>query len=355
MPEVNSAEFRPIEFRSEILRPRILMRDSSGDLTEKTVPIEIRWDPLTGQTCRLLDYSLDRILRPDLEGIVQRSLELGCPFCAPGVEEITPRFPAELVPEGVLRRGEAMVFPNARPYDIYSAIVVVSREHFVPLAEFTLETLFDALMVALAYLKRVQKVEPRAEHHFIAWNYMPPSGGSLIHPHIQCNIGYFPTFYQRQILDASLRYYEKTGANFWSDLIGQEKQVGQRYIAAGGNIHWLTSFAPRGRLPDVLAIFQGKASITEPSEDDLRDLAAGLLKVFRYLDKLNLVSFNLSTYSGTDANQFWAHVRVMPRSLLLYSPIETSDQFYYHVMHDEGICLLPPETACESLKSYFTS
>jgi galactose-1-phosphate uridylyltransferase len=73
------------------------------------------------------------------------------------------------------------------------------------------------------------------------------------------------------------------------------------------------------------------------------------------MDGLNLISFNLSTYSGADRNQFWAHVLIMPRSLLLFSPVETSDQFYYQVLHDENICILPPEVACQGLKKYFHS
>jgi galactose-1-phosphate uridylyltransferase len=90
------------------------------------------------------------------------------------------------------------------------------------------------------------------------------------------------------------------------------------------------------------------------SEEDLRDLAIGLLNLFGYMDELNLLGFNLATYSGVDRNQFWAHVRITPRSLLLYSPIETSDQFYYQVLHDENICILAPEIACRDLKRYFS-
>jgi len=100
-------------------------------------------------------------------------------------------------------------------------------------------------------------------------------------------------------------------------------------------------------------VFPGKASIAELTEDDLRDFAAGMLRVFGYLDELNLVSFNMSTYSGFDKEQFWAHARITPRGLLLYSPIETSDQFYYQILQDENICILPPEVAGERLRKRF--
>lgn len=351
---MKSAKFSPIQFRREILPSRILQRDSSGEFAEAAVPIEFRFDPLTGRTCRIVQFSLERILRPDLKAMEQRSRELTCPFCQPLVEKITPRFPPELVPEGTIRKGKALAFPNATPYDVYGVVVVISDEHFISLKEFDLDTVYDALLVAQSYIKAVQKSDPSAKYHFIAWNYMPPSGGSLVHPHLQSNAGYFPTDYQQQVLEASGMYFKEKGTNYWSDLVEQEKRTGERYVGKIGNSEWLTAFMPRGRLSDVLAVFPGKASIAELTEYDLRDLSAGLLKVFGYLDELNLVSFNMATYSGFDKGRFWAHARVTPRGSLLYSPIETSDQFYYQILQDENICILPPEVACERLKKRFT-
>jgi UDPglucose--hexose-1-phosphate uridylyltransferase len=353
MADKKTSGSSPIQFRRESLSSRILKRDSSGAFTEAVIPLEFRFDPLTGRTCRLVAFSLERILRPDLTHLVQRSLELGCPFCSPTIEKITPRFPPEIIPEGTIRWGKALAFPNIGPYDVYGAVVVISDKHFISLGEFTLETVLDALLAAQSYIKSVSEADPAAKYHFIAWNYMPPSGGSLIHPHIQCNAGYFPTVYEKEMMEASQRYRERTGKNFWNELIEQEKKTGARYIGTIGNTCWLTSFAPRGRLGEVLVVFPGRASVLELTEEDLRDLAAGLLNVFGYLDGLNLISFNLATCSGTDRNQFWAHVRIMPRSLLLYSPIETSDQFYYQVLHDENICILSSEAACQGLRKRF--
>ena len=355
MVNINSSNLWPIRFRSESIKSKILERREEGNYVEKTRTTERRFDPLTGQTCRLVEFPMSRIRRPDIEGIVQQSQESGCPFCPPIIERVIPRFPPELVPQGVIQRGNALLFPNARPYDVYCAVVVISKEHFISLTDFTLDILHDALMAAHAYLKAIQKADPEAKYNLLAWNYFPPSGGSIVHPHIQCNIGYSPTFYQKQIIEASGRYHQATGANFWNDLIELEMKLGQRYIGATGNTQWLSTFAPRGRLMDVLAVFPGKASVLELSEEDLRDFAKGLLNVFGYMDKLNLLSFNLSTYSGLDRNQFWAHVRVIPRSLLLYSPIETSDQFYYQILHDENVCFFSPEIACENLKKQFAT
>ncbi len=332
---------------------RMLKRDASGEFAETDVPVEFRFDPLTGRTCRIVHYSLERIIRPDLAALEKRSRELTCPFCPPLVERITPHFAPDLVPEGVIRRGKALAFPNLDPYDVYGVVVVVSNEHYITLDKFDLETVLNALLAAQEYIKSVQKADAAAKYSFIAWNYMPPSGGSLVHPHLQCNAGYYPTDYQQQILEASGKYYKEKRTNYWSDLLEQEKRTGERYVGKVGNTEWLTAFAPRGRLSDAVAVFPGKASVAELTEEDLSDFAAGMLKVFSYLNELNLVSFNMSTYSGFDKGQFWAHARITPRGLLLYSPVETSDQFYYQTLQDENICIVPPEVAAERLKKRF--
>jgi len=334
---------------------RMLKRDSSGEFAEAAAPVEIRFDPLTGRSCRIVQYSLQRILWPDPAVLEKRSRELTCPFCPPLVERITPRFPPDLIPGGVIRQGKAFAFPNIDPYDVYGMVVAISDEHYIALNKFDLETVLNTLIAAHTYIKRVQKVDAGAKYSFIAWNYMPPAGGSLIHPHLQSNAGYYPTDYQKQILEASDRYYKEKGTNYWSDLVEQERRTGERWVGKIGGTEWLTGFVPRGRLSDVIAVFPGKASITELTEDDLCDFAAGLLKVFGYLDELNLISFNMSTYSGFDKGQFWAHARITPRGLLLYSPIETSDQFYYQILQDENICILPPEVAAAKLKKYFSA
>ncbi len=332
---------------------RMLKRDKSGELVETVAPVELRFDPLTGRTCRLVPYSPERIIRPDLSALEKRSRELPCPFCPPLVERITPRFPPDLIPEGVIRRGKALAFPNIDPYDAYGVVVAVSDEHYIPLDRFDRQTVLDALMAAQTYIKSVQKADAKARHSFIAWNYMPPSGGSLVHPHLQCNAGYYPTNFQKQILDASERYYQEKGTNYWSDLLEQERRTGKRWVGKIGGTEWLTGFVPRGRLSDIIAVFPGKASMAELTEQDIVDFTAGLLKVFQYIDGLNLISFNMSTYSGFDKSRSWAHARITPRGLLLYSPIETSDQFYYQVLQDENICILPPEVAAAGLRKLF--
>jgi UDPglucose--hexose-1-phosphate uridylyltransferase len=350
---VKQAKRSPIEFRREIMPSRMLKRDQSGEMVEVAATVELRFDPLTGRTGRLVPYSVSRIIRPDLAALEKRSRELTCPFCPPLVERITPRFPADLFPEGVIRQGKAFAFPNQDPYDVYGVVVVITDEHFVTIDRLDHETVLNALTAAHTYIKRVREVDARAEYSFIAWNYMPPAGGSLVHPHLQCNAGYHPTNFQRQMLGAADRYFEEKHTNYWVDLVEEEKRTGERWVGTTGGVQWLTGFAPRGRLGDVIAVFPEKASLADLTGADLSDFTEGLIKVAGYFNELNLISFNMSTYSGLDNERFRVHARITPRGQLLYSSIETSDQFYYQILQDETICILPPEGAAAGLRKRF--
>ena len=345
---------RPIRFRRETVSSPMLRRDADGNFAGAAATSEIRFDPLTGRACRIISYNMARVARPDTEALIRKSLELNCPFCPPRVEENVPRFTPEVAPEGVIRRGRALAFPNINPYDAHGAVVVISDRHYIALDEFTEETVLDALLAAQAFIRGAEKADTAARYHFIAWNYLFPSGSSLIHPHLQCNAGHYPTNYRRQAAEASREYYEANGSNYWEDLVAAEKEAGERYIGETGNVAWLTAFAPRGRLGDIIAVFRGRVSVAELPEDDLRAFAGGLLRVFRYLDGMNILSFNMATCSGEDGEGFRAHARITPRSHLLYSPIETSDQFYYQLVHDENACMIPPEAAAEGIRKQFT-
>ncbi|MCJ7604682.1 MAG: hypothetical protein MUO19_01435, partial [Dehalococcoidales bacterium] len=125
---MTAANFNPIPLQKETRPARMLTRDSSGELVETTVPLEFRTDPLTGRTIRLVQFNLDKVIRPDLNALEQQSREMFCPFCPPVVEQITPKFTPDLVPDGNICTGEAYAFPNNGPYDVYGAVVVMSRE-----------------------------------------------------------------------------------------------------------------------------------------------------------------------------------------------------------------------------------
>ncbi len=248
--------------------------------------------------------------------------------------------------------GEVCVFPNRIPFDRHCAVVVFTKQHYVPLADFTEEILFSALSAARLFLRRVVEVDPAARFFSINWNYLPMSGGSIIHPHLQILAGKFPTHYQGELIKGSRRYHKHFGKTFWEDLINSEQELGQRYIGPIGQTVWLTSYAPLG-VTDIMSVFKDRNSFIELTDQDIRDFAQGLIKVFRYFQEFNHTSFNLGLYSGDHKgdDSFWVNARMVTRRLL--PPVGASDVSYFEKIHRESIDYKNPERWCAELRSFF--
>jgi galactose-1-phosphate uridylyltransferase len=339
-----------IEFKREVLQSKFL--DPLRNFNETVYSFEVRSDPLTQKPS--LIYKLRRLTLPkkDLSSIIQKSLNTACPFCPQAINTVTPKFISQLLPEGRIRFGEACIFPNAMPYAPYSAILVLSSQHFVALSDFTREMLTNGLISSQTYLKRVREYDTEVKYICLGWNYMPPSGSSQLHPHLQIEATYSPTPYHKDLLEASHQFYIANGTNFWSELVIKEQQLGERYIGNTGNICWLTWFAPRGKMFDILAIFQNQDSYLSISDQDFTDFAIGLEKVFRYLSDHNYYSFNMSINSGvTGDSYFWTQVRIIPR--LTFFELEISDYNYNDVLQDVHFSGIYPEDICQELKKYF--
>lgn len=320
------------------------------ELTERAT--EIRTDPLLGNTTRLIYFPVSLPPVPDQTAISDATKPF-CPFCRPGVFEKTPRFPEDLVPEGRIENGTSIVFPNAFPYDEYSAVGVVGEEHFVPMDCFQPEVLRDAFIAAEDYIKRVYKKDASYRYHSINMNYMPLAGGSIIHPHIQIIAGDVPTNYQRIFMEKSREYEEKNGSRFFQDLVREEEKVGQRFIYRGDETVWLSAFAPMG-ICEFIAISDDDSPIVEMGDGAFHTLARDITSVLKYLAEINFMSFNMSIYSALpEDSPFATHVRIVPRTQL--PPIGASDINYFNMLHNEVLTIIRPEDAAYGVKKYFFS
>ena len=54
----------------------------------------------------------------------------------------------------------------------------------------------NSFSAAHDYLKKVIAQDPKTTYASINWNYLPPSGGSILHPHIHVLASEHPTNYQ---------------------------------------------------------------------------------------------------------------------------------------------------------------
>ncbi|MBW1941317.1 MAG: hypothetical protein JRJ51_00600, partial [Deltaproteobacteria bacterium] len=257
-----------------------------------------------------------------------------------------------LVPEGRIRVGDAILFPNILPLDRYTGISVLSKTHYVPMEDFTPETMQDAFRAALIFINRVAAYDPGIQYFNINWNYMPQAGSSLVHPHIQVNCGNTPTNQFRVQLDASRGYYEKHNALFWEDFVQAEKAAGERFVGERGSTAWFLSFVPQTIVPDLWCIFTEHDSLIDLRDQDLLDFLEGLSRALAYIDGEGFFSFNVALFFVREESHFRANARVCPRTLL--REIGNSDHTYYQALHKEPCTHCPPESIRKKVKGIFS-
>jgi len=321
------------------------------DFSMDEISLEIRFDPLTQQTVRLMDMPYNLPARPDLDNLVKRSREIFCPFCPEAIEKSTPLYPEGLVPGGRILKGEACLVPNLMPLDRYTGVCVLSKAHYIAIKDFTPEILRDSFIASWSFIRAVAGYDPDANYFNINWNYMPPAGSSLVHPHIQMNCGTIPTYQHRLQIQSSIRYFTENGRVFWADYISAEKECKERFIADIGSTSWVLGFAPLGALPDLWCIFPGRSSILEMNEEDLDHFVRGLANAIRYFDMEGLYSFNIAIFSGRESDHFRVNARVSPR--LLLREIGNSDYTSLQALHREPFCLRSPESVREKVLEAF--
>jgi UDPglucose--hexose-1-phosphate uridylyltransferase len=339
-------EFKIMSAESTFLDPR-------KGFKETTEGFEVRVDPLTGRTGHISHVGAISPQKLLLDDYNTPALKGFCPFCSPHREGKTPRFVERVLPEGRLVRNETVLIPNLFPYDIYNAVAIMTDQHVVPLKDFNEQRLYDSFSVGIEFLKKVKSIEPGLPYHIMAWNYMPPSGGGLVHPHQQ----YFATMHPgnqfTDELNGSHRFHAGSGINYWSELVDTERKTGDRYIGEIGGSVWLTSFMPLGILGDILCVFPEVFSIDGINDSHVQDLVTGLLRIFKYYEATGIYSFNASLFFGPEGQDWFScHFRLTPRTFL-NTRDHASDLNFFQAILSEPISVVLPEQLCTVVKAYF--
>ncbi len=336
----------------EAIKKETIMLNPTQDMAERRIASEVRIDPLTGRTARICHFMKLQWEKPDFPSLIAGT-ESWCPFCAEKVLKVTPLFPKTLIPEGRLQKEDMVIFPNLAPYDSIGAVATFGP-HYIPMTMFTPELTAAALGFALDFFRRIEHSgHPEAVYHIINWNYMPPAGSSLIHPHLQVFSTSSAPNLMRQELEASKNYFDTRGTNYWDDLIDAEKQSGQRYLGKTGRIHWMTAFAPMGVAGDVLAVSEKVCCTLDLTEQDLMDLAKGIANVIAEYDKMGIYSFNMNFFTGaaTDTH-FRFHLLFSPRTFF-NQKLGTPDIGALRNLFNETLCMAYPEEINALLKKGF--
>ena len=326
--------------------------DPFNNFQEKQVIFETRYDEITGVASRILPYRVRIAQKPDINSFLEKSPESLCPFCTSLFEKLTPKFTPDIIEAGKFQRGNAYLFPNAFPYDQNNAVAIFSSRHYVGLDEMTVPFMRNGFKVCGDYFHRQAQMNLGYKYCSINWNYMPPAGGGMVHPHLQTIVGLKPTNFMQRLLTSAQRYAEESGGNLWRNLILLEKEAKERFIASTGSIAWFTSFAPKGMAGEIAFIFQEKTSFFDLTEANLEELLIGLSKIFNYLYVNNFMSFNLALYAPMiNESNFWVQGKIVPRFVM--NPLGTSDINYFEKLHNEIICQIVPEKICRELQEYF--
>jgi len=316
--------------------------------------IEIRKDPLLGDTSVYNPQQREKVKtffgRNDEDLIAQMVRESAgkCLFCGDNVEQSTPRYPSEIVPEGRMRVGEALLFPNLFPVAKYHAIITVTKKHFLRLPEFTPELIADGLKAAQEFARLVCAYDHEAAFVAVNANYLFPAGASLVHPHLQMIISPMPYSYHARLLKAASEYREGNGSCYYNDLIETEREKGERYAAGRGAWHWLTAFSPLG-MNEITAIHERSTDFCLLPGSDIDDLAYGISKVLLLYDSLGHLSFNyslLSVRNPVAQDSFRCLLRLVNRQNL--SPNYRNDDFFLQkLLQSDFIINLPEELALQ--------
>jgi UDPglucose--hexose-1-phosphate uridylyltransferase len=337
----------------EAVQKETIILDPKNNMARKSIPSEIRKDPLTGRNSRICHFMALKWDKPDFEKLVAGT-EAWCPFCPDNVMKVTPCFPEEILPEGRIISDDMVLFPNIAPYDSLSAVATMGSLHFIPMREITSERIAQAFRLAMEFFRKVHStVHPESIYHIINWNYMPASGSSLIHPHLQVFATSVAPNLMREELDAAQTYLRTNGTNYWDDLVKAEEASGERYLGRIGRTTWLTAYAPMGVAGDVLSVVDCIQSTTELTDDDLSDLSVGLTKAMAAYDKMGIYNFNMNFFTGAEGDE---HARVH----LLFSPrtflnqvLGSSDVAALRNLFNETICMAFPEEISVMLKPEF--
>jgi len=269
---------------------------------EDTLTFEYRTDPLTGRNTTVIKGMLKYISKSlvsdeELLNSLVEKTRMNCPFCPESVKDKTPMFTQDFLKEGRIFVGDAVVIPNLLGHAERSVLVVLSKEHYLKLRDFTPKLIFDGFKGALAYLKRLNEVEPSIRFPVFIFNYLPPAGSSIAHPHMQVLVRDRPFYLVKLLLEKSKAYHKDKKSSYWSDLLSKETG-GERYLFGINGVEWLVPFAPLRGSNEVQAIVRGKFNLLELNEKEWLGLAEGISKILQFYHKEGYASFNIILVSG---------------------------------------------------------
>ncbi len=343
-----------MEFPKTVLNKGILRLPS---LDKEIQQIEFREDPLTGRPCRINGRRAMRIEHARSSAVPEEITgnRDSCPFCPENIDRITTGFEQGFYSERQIRVGECHLFPNMFPLARHHAAATISSSHFLDLDEFKPQMIVDFMMASRQFLTLVRQHDAEAGYPILVWNHLSPSAASMVHPHIQVLADDRPTPYQLSLLEASHRYYSRMGHSFWTDLVREERQAGERYITESDSVAAVASFAPQGNR-EAQIIFKSASNLEDLREQDAEEFADCLIRLLKSYKGMGVNSFNLSTFSaplGEKLEHYSLHAKLISRPVL--QPYYRNDTGILERFHHETDIEVMPEAFAQNARRFFRS
>jgi UDPglucose--hexose-1-phosphate uridylyltransferase len=345
-----------IEFKKTVKQAKIL--SPLKNFEEETLTFEYRADPLTGRNTTVIKGMLgyvSKFLSSDAEmlSVLVEKTRATCPFCPESVRTKTPMFTKEFLAEGRIFDGDTIVVPNLLGHAERSVLAVLGQEHHLQLKDFTVKLFLDGFRGGMRYLNRLSEVDASARFPVFVFNYLPPAGSSIFHPHMQILARDRPFYLVDLLLEKSKEYYEKNGSSFWRDLVAAEKN-GERYLSEMNGVEWLIPFAPLRGLNEVQAVVEGKSSLKELNDGEWQGLADGLTRVLKFYHTQGYVSFNVILMSGPldeHLEYFDVNMRIVSRPGV--QQFCFTDAWAVPYLLWDGEAVEEPERFAEELNAFF--
>ena len=335
----------------------LLMADAAIQLRKMVRGgIEYRFDPLTQHLSRLNPARARRPKQAEAPGQLQRLIQESaesCPFCPSRIEEVTPTFPPELWGAGRIRRGETVVFPNLHPFGENHAVGTIAQAHHAAIDSFRPAQLLDNMIAARTYFRVVHEHDPEARLPVYVWNYMPPSAGSILHPHVQLMLERDPLPRLRDMLDRSRTYERVHGRSFWRDLVEAEERRGERFIDSNESFGVLATFAPRG-FREVAFVFHEATCLASLDRESMTYFSESLARALKAYRHMGVGSFNLASFSAPmDTSAFHFALVMVLVSRPYPSGIYTNDSGPMERLYDAWVIDTLPELVAKAMRPYF--
>jgi galactose-1-phosphate uridylyltransferase len=314
--------------------------------------VEHRRDPLFGTWTRINPDRARRLKhtggtdgRGDLHRLIEASRET-CPFCPQRLDTETPVFDPDLVPSRRLRKNETVLFPNKSPFGEHHGVGILTEAHYVPMEAYREATIRDSLLLTQDFFRRVRRRDASARFPVYVWNFLPPSAGSIVHPHVQVLLESRPAPIIEALREKCRRWLTKNGEPFWTSLRRREAEREERMILEKEDVSVLASFAPRG-FREILLVLPGSGSLADLEPGQIDTFSWALVRLLRAYHAMGVGSFNLVTYSPpmhAPSPGFPFHAKLIARPFP--RGIYTNDTGFFERMYDLWVIdTLPEETA----------